>query len=210
MNTARVRDSPNSVPVRFSAEYYRRHYVNPRTAVTSRREMARRAAFIAGFAAYLDLPVRSILDAGCGMGWLRAPLLRRFPGARYVGLEASKYLCARFGWRRGSISDHRARAPYDLVVCYDVLQYLDDVAAERAMANLARVARGALYFSALTREDWEDHCDQSRTDREVNLRPASWYRRRLARRFVPLGGGMHVRRGVAVQLWELERVPRAR
>lgn len=208
MSTVAVRESSNSLPARFGAAYYRRHYVNPRTAVTSRREMARRAAFIAGFAAYLDLPVRSILDAGCGMGWLRAPLLRRFPRARYVGLEASEYLCARFGWRRGSIGDHRPRAPYDLVVCYDVLQYLDDVEAERAIANLARVTRGAVYFSALTREDWEEHCDQSRTDREVALRPASWYRRRLAGRFVPLGCGMHVKRGVAVQLWELERVAR--
>lgn len=190
---------------RFGAEYYRRHYANPRTAVTSRREMARRAAFIAAFVAYVDLPLRSILDAGCGMGWLRTPLLRRLPRARYVGLEASEYLCRRFGWRRGSIAAHRPRTPYDLVVCYDVLQYLEDGEAERAMANLARVTRGALYFSALTREDWEEHCDQSRTDRDVNLRPASWYRRRLARHFVPLGGGLHLKRGVEVQLWELER-----
>lgn len=205
-----MRDSSNSLPTRFGAEYYRRHYANPRTAVTSRREMARRGEFIAGFAAYLDLPVRSILDAGCGMGWLRAPLIRRFPGARYVGLEASEYLCARFGWRRGSIIDHRPRVPYELVVCYDVLQYLNDTHAERAMVNLARVTRGALYFSALTREDWEEHCDQSRTDSEVTLRPANWYRRRLARRFVALGGGMHLKRGVAAQLWELERVARPR
>lgn len=206
-----MRDSCGARPARFGAEYYRRHYQNPRTAVTSRREMSRRGEFIAAFVAYLDLPVRSILDAGCGMGWLRAPLRRRIPRAHYVGLEASDYLCERYGWRCGSIVDHRPRTPYDLVVCYDVLQYLDDPLAGRAMTNLARVTRGALYFSALTREDWDEHCDQSRTDGEVRLRPAGWYRQRLARRFVALGGGMHVKRGVAAQLWELERMaPTAR
>jgi SAM-dependent methyltransferase len=203
-----VRDSAKSPRPRFGADYYRRHYVDPRTAVTSRHEMRRRGEFVAAFAAHMDLAVRSILDAGCGMGWLRAPLLRRFARARYVGLETSEYLCARFGWRRGSISDHRPPAPYDLVICYDVLQYLDEAEAERAMRNLARVTRGALYFSALTREDWEENCDQSRTDRDVALRPASWYRRRLARRFVALGGGMHLKHGAAVRLWELERATR--
>ena len=190
---------------RFGPDYYRRYYGTARTAVTSRREMARRGEFIAGFARYLDLPIRSILDAGCGMGWLRAPLRRRFPRARYVGLEVSPYLCRRFGWLQGSIATHRPRTPYDLVICYDVLQYLDDQEARRAMSNLARLSRTVLYFSALTREDWEQHCDQTCTDGAVFLRPAAWYRERLSRGFLALGGGMHLRRGVVAPLWELER-----
>jgi len=201
-----VRQLANRKEPGFGADYYRRHYDDPRTAVTSRHEMARRGDFIAAFVNYLDLPVRSILDAGCGMGWLRAPLERGIPQGRYVGLESSEYLCKRFGWVQGSLATHRPRAPYDLVVCYDVLQYLDDREAPRALANLARLARGALYFSALTQEDWEENCDQSRTDREVALRPASWYRRRLQRHFVPVGGGLHLTRGVAPHQWELERV----
>ncbi len=195
---------------RFDVDYYRRHYRDPRTAVTSRLEMARRAQFIAAFVEYLDLPVRTILDAGCGMGWLRAPLRRALPRARYVGLEASEYLCRRFGWLSGSIATHRPRAPYDLLVCYDVLQYLDDREAARAMANIARLARGALYFSALTREDWEQHCDRSRTDGAVFLRDAAWYRERLTRHFRAVGGGLHLRRGLNVHQWELERVPAVR
>src|SRR6185295_256717 len=190
---------------RFGATYYRRYYGNARTAVTSRREMARRGEFIASFASYLDLPVRSILDAGCGVGWLRAPLRRRFPRARYVGLEVSPYLCKRFGWIQGSLATFRPEAQFDLVICYDVLQYLDDQEARRAMANLARLTRRVLYFSALTQEDWDQHCDQTYTDGDVRLRPAAWYWERLARRFTALGGGMHLRRGVVTQLWELER-----
>jgi SAM-dependent methyltransferase len=190
---------------RFGPEYYRRYYGNPRTAVTSRREMARRAQFIASFAQYMDLPVRSILDAGCGVGWLRAPLRRSLPRARYVGLELSPYLCKRFGWLQGSLATYRPRTPFDLVICYDVLQYLDAREAARAMRNLGRLTRRVLYFSALTQEDWDRHCDQSCTDGAVHLRPAAWYRERLERRFIALGGGMLLRRGVVTQLWELER-----
>jgi len=190
----------------FDAAFYRRHYSNPRTAVTSRLEMSRRAEFIAAFVNYLDLPVRTLLDAGCGMGWLRVPLQRRIPAVRYVGLETSEYLCRRFGWVHGSISSHRPRVRYDLTVCYDVLQYLDDREAARGMANLARITRGAMYFSALTEQDWEENCDQSRTDRDVHLRPARWYRERLERHFVPVGGGLHLKRGVHPHQWELERV----
>lgn len=169
--------------------------------------MLRRGAFIGAFVRYLDLPVRSILDAGCGLGWLRRPLLAAFPRASYSGLEASEYLCRRYGWRRGSLASHRAGSPYDLVVCYDVLQYLDDREARRAMANLARLTRRVLYFSALTQEDWELHCDRSRTDGEVHIRPASWYLARLERRFDAVGGGVFLRRGIDVALWALERPP---
>jgi hypothetical protein len=91
-------------------------------------------------------------------------------------------------------------------VCYDVLQYLGDREAVRAMANLARLCRGALYFSALTREDWDLYCDQSRTDADVHVRSARWYAQRLARHFVPLGGGLYARKGVELPLWALERV----
>lgn len=196
--------------VRFDSAYYRQHYENPRTAVTSRREMKRRARFIGAWLSYMDLPIRSILDAGCGLGWLRAPLLSQFPKARYVGLESSRYLCRRFGWRYGSLATHRVARPFDLVVCYDVVQYLDDREAASAMANLARLCHGVLYFSALTREDWELYCDQARTDRDVHLRPASWYRSRLSRRFDMLGGGLFMRRGVDLPLWALERLPQRR
>src|SRR5277367_4687920 len=79
-----------------------------------------------------------------------APLLRKpfsevLPRARYVGLERSEYLCSRYGWTRGSVVDHAARHQSDLVVCYDVLQYLDDRDAGRAIANLARLTRSAVY-----------------------------------------------------------------
>ena len=190
---------------RFDREYYRQFYLDPRTAVISRAEMRERAGLIAAYARHIGLPVRSILDAGCGIGLLRAPLRRAFPRAAWTGLEYSEYLCQRYGWTQGSLATFRAE-PFDLVVCYDVLQYLDDRTAVRALANLGRLCQGALYFSVLTAGDWRRNADRSRTDGDgVRLRPASWYKSRLARQFRPLGGGLLARRGYDPLLWELEK-----
>jgi len=188
----------------FDLEYYQRFYFNRRTAVTSKAEMRARARLIAGCVDYIGLPVSKILDAGCGVGLLRAPLLRALARASYSGLEFSDYLCGRYGWNQGSIETFRTRERFDLVICYDVLQYLSAPAAQRAIANLARLCRGALYFGALTREDWRDNCDQSRTHRIPGLRPASWYRRELASAFRPLGCGMWIKRDLPLTLWNLD------
>jgi len=188
----------------FDRDYYQRFYFNPRTAVTSRAEMRARARLIAACVEYVGLPVGSILDAGCGVGLLRAPLKRALRKASYTGLEFSEYLCQRYGWQQGSIETFRTRERFDLVICYDVLQYLSAREARRAIANLARVCRGALYFGALTSEDWRENCDQTRTDRIAGLRPGAWYRRELARAFRPIGCGMWLRRGLDLSLWNLD------
>src|SRR6202049_2969903 len=133
----------------FDLAYYQRFYFNRRTAVTSRSEMRARARLISGCVDYIGLPVAKILDAGCGVGLLRTPLLRGLKRASYTGLEFSDYLCQRYGWRQGSIETYRTRERFDLVICYDVLQYLSSAQARRAIANLARLCRGALYFGAM-------------------------------------------------------------
>lgn len=189
--------------MRFGRDYYRRYYFDPRTAVATRAEMRARARLIAALATHAGLPVRRILEAGCGTGMLRAPLLRLLPRARYVGLESSDYLCARYGWEQGRIESYRA-APFDLLICYDVLQYLEPRAAEGALRNFARLCRGVLYFSALTRFDFEHNCDRARTDPDVHLRSAHWYRTRLRRHFREAGLGFWLRRGAPLTLWELE------
>jgi SAM-dependent methyltransferase len=189
----------------FGAAYFKQFYLTRSTRVVTPAEMRTRARLIAAILAQAGVPVRRILDAGCGIGLLQAPFSEVLPRARYQGLDASSYLCERFGWIQGSVVDYAARRPSDLVVCYDVLQYLDDRAAGRAIANLARLTRAALYVSALTREDWRDNCDRSRTDRAVHLRPGDWYRRRLKRHFRYLGFGVWLRNGVTALLWDMEK-----
>jgi 2-polyprenyl-3-methyl-5-hydroxy-6-metoxy-1,4-benzoquinol methylase len=196
----------SSVEREFGPDYYRRYYFDSHTAVTTRAQMHARARFIAAYVEHAGLPVRRILDAGCGTGMLRMPLKRALPRAQYVGLEASEYLCQRLGWEHGQLQTYTAHAPFDLVICYDVLQYLSDHNAARALANLTRLCRGVLYFSALTLKDWRYNCDQSRTDRDVHLREGLWYRKRLRRAFREVGAGLWLRRGAPVSLWELETV----
>jgi SAM-dependent methyltransferase len=187
----------------FDRDYYQRFYFDPRTAVVSRAEMNARARLIAAYVEHVGVPVRRVLDAGCGVGLLRTPLRRAFPRATYVGLEYSEYLCQRYGWTQGSLATFAAE-PFDLVVCYDVMQYLDDYTAARALANLARLTRGVLYLSALTARDWRENCDRTRTDSAVHLREATWYGSRLRRYFRPSGVGFWVRRGSPLTTWEME------
>lgn len=189
---------------RFDAAYFERFYGHPDTRVSDAHDAARLARMIAGVVCYFGLPVRRILDAGCGVGLLREPLAREFPHAHYTGLEVSEYLCRRHGWVQGSVVDYRASRPYDLVLCHDVCQYLDDRDAGRAIANLGRLCQGALSFSVPTRRDWRTAADPTRSDGDVHRRTADWYRRRLRRSFRHLGCGVQVSRALRPVAWELE------
>jgi len=193
------------MPNQFTPLFYKRFYGSPRTRVTTKAEMHRRAAAVGSMVKHLELRVGRILDAGCGLGWMRAALLEQFPRATYVGLEVSEHLCEQHGWVQGSLANYRSRAHFDLIVCYDVLQYLSDTEAVRAINNVAHLCRGALYFHAPTEEDWNRNADRSCSDADVRLRPAHWYRTRLARHFRHAGFGIHVRRGVPLHQWELEK-----
>ena len=198
-------DTPMRSGFNFDAAYYERFYLDPRTRVSESEDIEIQARFLASYLDYLKIHVRWILDLGCGLGRLREPLLARFPRARYTGVEVSEHLCDELGWVRDSVATFRSRRRYDLVICQDVLQYLDDAQAEQAMRNLARLCRGALWFGALTREDWEENCDQSRTDGNGYVREGSWYRDRLAPTFVCAGGGVFVARRAGVVMFELDR-----
>jgi trans-aconitate methyltransferase len=189
----------------FDSAYFRKYYFSAATRVTTAAEMRGRAQLIAAILRHANIPVRSILDAGCGIGLLRKPFSEALPRARYTGIETSDYLCTRYSWTRGSVVDFVARSPSDLVVCYDVLQYLTDRDAALAMVNLAKLSRAVVYISALTREDWRANCDKTLTDRAVHLRPGDWYRRRLRRHFNYLGFGVWLRKDVTAILWDMER-----
>ena len=190
----------------FDEAYYERFYRSARTRAETPEDALRRAAFITSYLAHIGLAVSRVLDIGCGLGRTLAGVQIAYPAAHCTGVEVSDYLCREHGWIRASVLDYRAEEPFDLVICNDVLQYLGHADARAAIANLAALCRGALYFGALTREDWEESCDRTRTDDAVCLRSTRWYRRELRRDFVPIGGGVFLRRPEAVTLWSLEGV----
>lgn len=189
----------------FDKAYYDRFYGRRRPRKADRKEIALLADFVCAYLRYLQQPVRSVLDVGCGLGLWQEPIARHFPNARYRGVEISEYLCRSHGWEHGSVVDLRARDKADLVICKDVLQYLPAPAASTAIDNLARLCRCALYFNVLTREDWEENCDQAQSNGDVHQRSGHWYRRRLQRHFTNLGGGLFLSRRSSAVVWELEK-----
>ena len=191
-------------PPRFDKAYYDRYYRNPATRVCSPREVQRQGDFIAAYLRHLEVPVKSMLDIGCGLGRLLAALRSAFPKARTMGVESSSYLCDALGWETGSLPDFPTARQYDLVICYDVLSYLEDDPAAEAIKTLGKLTRRALYFGALTLED-RDLCDPVRTDTDVHLRTNRWYRRRLGRHFEPVGGGLWLKKPVEAFIWTLDR-----
>lgn len=166
----------------------------------------KRARFVTSYLDHLQLDVRRVLDAGCGTGLWKRALRRIDREIEYVGIDPSEYLCKRYGWTRASIDEYAPRRKFDLVVCQDVLQYVDDAAVARSFAAIAGACRGALYFDVPTRDDIDDGLlDMRLTDRAIHIRRAAWYRARLARDFVNVGGGVFLRKGAKAVALALER-----
>lgn len=104
--------------------------------------------------------IRDVLDIGCGEApWF--PILRRLrPRVRYTGIDSSEYVLRRFGAsrniRRGSLGQlprMRIRGDVDLIVCADVLQYVDRQEAERGLGAIRALLGGVAYIEAFATED---------------------------------------------------------
>lgn len=188
----------------FDAAYYRRFYYDPATRAATPEYAKRQARFIGAYLRFIDLPVSSVLDMGCGVGRVLKALGKEFPGATLTGVEYSSYLCERHGWKQGSVVDWPGRA-HDLVICNDVLGYLGNRECSAAIDNLARLTRGALYLGALTKED-RNVVDADRTDPDQHLRSLAWYRRHLGRHFTAIGGGLFLRKPLKVPMWALDKL----
>lgn len=192
---------------RFDAAYYDRYYRNPKTRVSSPQAFRRQGNFVCTYLRYVEIPIRRVVDLGCGVGRWQKIIHDHFPLASYTGVEVSEYLCDRYGWQPASVIDYAASRPFDLVICQDVVQYLTKKQAQKAIDNLEHLCRGALYFTCVTREDWQNNCDQERTDSNVHFRPTQWYRDQLNNGFVNAGGGLFLRRTSETVMFELECLP---
>ncbi len=191
----------------FDEAYYQRFYFDKKTSVVDPAHVDRLGAFVGAYLQYLRVPVRRVLDVGCGIGLWKGLIARHFPEASYQGVEISDYLCQRYGWQQGSVVDYAASEPFDLVICPGVLPYLSPPDLRRALANLGRLSRGALYVEAVSREDYEqDIIDEDLTDARLFRHRAELYRRGLAEHALELGGGVWLSRQAQVPLFALEHV----
>ncbi|MEP6492736.1 MAG: class I SAM-dependent methyltransferase [bacterium] len=145
----------------YDRAYFERWYRHPRDRVSTRDSLERKVRLAVGVAEFiLCRRIRTVLDVGCGEApW--APVLRRIRrGVRYIGVESSDYALERFGKsrniRRGSLGDLGAmRLPrdIDLIVCADVLQYVETPDVERGLRAIRRLLGGVAFIEAFTTED---------------------------------------------------------
>lgn len=189
----------------FDEAYYQRYYFNKKTSVVDPQHVEQLGGFICAYLSYLRVPVRRVLDVGCGIGLWRDIIARHFPQASYHGVELSDYLCERYGWERGSVVDYDARKPFDFVICQGVLPYLGMADLKQAMRNLGALSQGALYVEAVTREDYtRDIVDEDLTDPRIFRHRAEVYRRGLSESFLEMGGGLWLSRRAEVPVFSLE------
>jgi len=97
-----------------------------------------------------DIQPRTVLDAGCAMGFLVEGLRTR--GVDAYGLDVSEYAIEQvhpsvrpYCWR-GSVTEQLPQR-YDLIVCIEVLEHLQPAEAEKAIANFCKHADDILISS---------------------------------------------------------------
>ena len=145
----------------YDEAYFTKWYRDPRTRVHAPDAVRRKIRMVASVAEYfLGRQLRTVLDIGAGEGAWRAELRRLRPGIRYVGVDPSEYVVARYGKRRDirlgtfeEIPSMSLGRGYDLIVCADVLQYVPDSALKRGLRHIAGLLRGVAFLEAYTTGD---------------------------------------------------------
>ena len=146
------------------------------------QRLARKVALAVATAEYwLERPVRSVLDIGCGEGAWRAPLLKLRPKLQYIGFDSSGYAVQRHGARRNlhlarfaDFQHLRPCPPVDLLVCSDVLHYLPAREIDAGLDGLAELCGGVAFLETFTRQD-----ETVGDDDGFMRRPAAFYRKRF-------------------------------
>jgi SAM-dependent methyltransferase len=109
---------------------------------------------------YLDRPIKSVLDIGCGEGQWQPILQTLRPGVRYQGIDPSPYAIERFGKERhlilGSFSDLprlRLAKNYDLIICSDLLYYIPETDLKRGLKTLSQHLKGIAFLEAYSSQE---------------------------------------------------------
>jgi SAM-dependent methyltransferase len=194
----------------YDEAYFARWYHDPRTRVHTPDAVRRKVRMVVGVTEYfLGRKLRSVLDVGAGEGVWRREIRRLRPGIRYLGVDPSRYVVARFGRRRnirlGSFEDLPTLAlgrGHDLIVCADMLQYVPDAALRRGVRHLASILGGVAFLEAYTSgDDMEGDLDG------WHQRSKTKYRRVFADAgLVPCGIHCYLNQPTAERAVELELV----
>lgn len=143
----------------YDEAYFQRWYRARGMAGTG--ALARKVAIAVSIAEYyLERPIRTVLDVGCGEAAWRAPLLKLRPGLRYQGVDSSEYAVARYGRTRnialasfGQLGELRLGPPVDLLVCSDVIHYVPTAELRRGLSGFSEHCDGVAFLELYARDD---------------------------------------------------------
>ena len=167
---------------RYDRAYFNKWYRDER--VNAPAEVRRKVVLAVAAAEYfLQRSVRSVLDVGCGEGQWLVHLRAIRPRVRYLGLDSSAYVVKQFGKRRnirrasfGELPSLQLAENFDLIVCSDVLHYVEEGEIRKGLAEIVRLCEGVAFLEVLTKED------EIVGDLEGLIsRPAAWYRKTFER-----------------------------
>lgn len=149
------------MPKPYDRAYFDKWYRDPRHAVVSGAELRRKLAMVvAQTEYYLGRPIRNVLDVGCGEATWRAPLRALRPGVDYRGLDASEYVVERYGRSRniglarfGQLEHLRFDSRFDLIVCTDVMHYLEPSEIRAGLPGIVDMLDGVAFLEVFTSRD---------------------------------------------------------
>lgn len=193
---------------RYDKAYFDRWYRGSEPPVGTEADLRRAVALaVAATESVIARPVESVLDVGCGEARWQPVVMELRPEAAYLGIDSSDYAVERFGESRnirhgrfGELEYHVFDEPFDLVICSDVLHYLEEAEILEGIDALADRTGGVAVIDIFTEED-----DPEGDRVDFRLRPAGWYRSVLTEAgLVPIGLQMYVHRETAELLEALD------
>lgn len=170
----------------------------------SRRKIETLAGAVHNFCKWWDVPVRSVLDIGAGVGYWSDWYRKNHQSIKVLSIDFSEHACHKYGHELRDISTWAPSKKFDLVICQSVLQYLDDQSARSAIKNIAKATTNVLYFEVPTKSDLRNNVDRDVTDFDIYVRSGLWYRNELKKYFRQAGVGLWVAKTSAIVLYELE------
>jgi len=142
------------VSAAYNRAYFDKWYRHPGHRVVTAAKTSRKAHLALAVAEYyLERPVRTVLDVGCGEGQWQPVLKKLRPRLKYTGVDPSPYAIKRFGKRRNLLHGSFGNLPglagsYDLIICSDSLYYIPDDELMMGLDVLTPLLAGIAFLEA--------------------------------------------------------------